>query len=78
MPGRMWRHSVHSLLQLSRHRLSTNFELMLTFIYLAYSMIAFLYGTNPISKTRGSSAWGTQVGIGKWLPSTILCLLTVM
>ncbi|KAF6823558.1 telomerase-binding protein EST1A protein [Colletotrichum plurivorum] len=47
MPARMWRHGIHSFLELLRHRLPTNLEHMLTFIYLAYSMMALLYETVP-------------------------------
>lgn len=47
MPARMWRHGIHSFLELLRHRLPTNLEHMLAFIYLAYSMMALLYETVP-------------------------------
>ncbi|KAK6495714.1 hypothetical protein TWF481_002761 [Arthrobotrys musiformis] len=47
MPARMWRHGIHSFLELLRHRLPESFEHMLTFIYLAYSMMALLYETVP-------------------------------
>ncbi|KAF6812315.1 hypothetical protein CSOJ01_05185 [Colletotrichum sojae] len=47
MPARMWRHGIHSFLELLRHRLPTSLEHMLTFIYLAYSMMALLYETVP-------------------------------
>ncbi|KAH8756015.1 hypothetical protein F5883DRAFT_429942 [Diaporthe sp. PMI_573] len=47
MPARMWRHGIHSFLQLLRHRLPASLEHMLTFIYLAYSMMALLYETVP-------------------------------
>jgi len=47
MPARMWRHGIHSFLELLRHRLPTSLEHMLTFIYLAYSMMAVLYETVP-------------------------------
>jgi hypothetical protein len=40
MPARMWRHGIHSFLELLRHRLPHSLEHMLTFIYLAYSMMA--------------------------------------
>lgn len=45
MPARMWRHGIHSFLELLRHRLPASLEHMLTFIYLAYSMMALLYET---------------------------------
>ncbi|KAK5663154.1 hypothetical protein OQA88_6571 [Cercophora sp. LCS_1] len=47
MPARMWRHGIHSFLELLRHRLPNSLEHMLTFIYLAYSMMALLYETVP-------------------------------
>ncbi|CZR50382.1 uncharacterized protein PAC_00254 [Phialocephala subalpina] len=43
MPARMWRHGVHSYLELLRHRLPDSLEHMLTFIYIAYIIIAMLY-----------------------------------
>ncbi|KAK0671232.1 hypothetical protein QBC41DRAFT_60679 [Cercophora samala] len=47
MPARMWRHGIHSFLELLRHRLPASLEHMLMFIYLAYSMMALLYETVP-------------------------------
>ncbi|KAI1288757.1 hypothetical protein F5Y03DRAFT_78891 [Xylaria venustula] len=47
MSARMWRHGIHSFLELLRHRLPGSLEHMLTFIYLAYSMVALLYETVP-------------------------------
>ncbi|KAI1319123.1 hypothetical protein F5Y16DRAFT_414328 [Xylariaceae sp. FL0255] len=47
MPARMWRHGIHSFLELLRLRLPGSMEHMLTFIYLAYSMMALLYETVP-------------------------------
>jgi hypothetical protein len=47
MPARMWRHGIHSFLELLRHRLPASLEHMLTFLYLAYSMTALLYETVP-------------------------------
>ncbi|KAI5456149.1 hypothetical protein BGZ63DRAFT_323324, partial [Mariannaea sp. PMI_226] len=47
MPARMWRHGIHSFLELLRHRLPESLEHMLTFLYLAYSMMALLYETVP-------------------------------
>ncbi|KAK6336133.1 hypothetical protein TWF696_001700 [Orbilia brochopaga] len=47
MPARMWRHGIHSFLELLRHRLPDSFEHMLEFIYLSYAMIALLYETVP-------------------------------
>ncbi|KAL2168383.1 hypothetical protein VTG60DRAFT_7362 [Thermothelomyces hinnuleus] len=47
MPARMWRHGIHSFLELLRHHLPASRDYMLTFIYLAYSMMALLYETVP-------------------------------
>ncbi|KAK0371313.1 hypothetical protein CLIM01_11336 [Colletotrichum limetticola] len=47
MPERMWRHGIHSFLELLRHRLPASLEHMLTFIYLACSMMTLLYETVP-------------------------------
>ena len=47
MPARMWRHGIHSFLELLRHRLPASLDHMLTFIYLSYSMMALLYETVP-------------------------------
>ncbi|KAI6265283.1 hypothetical protein MCOR27_011457 [Pyricularia oryzae] len=47
MPARMWRHGIHSFLELLRHRLPHSLEYMLTFIYSSYSMMALLYETVP-------------------------------
>ncbi|KAK4184117.1 hypothetical protein QBC35DRAFT_67255 [Podospora australis] len=47
MPARMWRHGIHSFLELLRHHLPASLEHMLMFIYLAYSMMALLYETVP-------------------------------
>jgi hypothetical protein len=47
MPSRMWRHGIHSFLELLRHRLPASLDHMLAFIYLAYSMMALLYETVP-------------------------------
>jgi hypothetical protein len=45
MPARMWRHGIHSFLELLRHRLPASLDHMLAFIYLAYSMMALLHET---------------------------------
>ncbi|KAL4403567.1 hypothetical protein CABS03_15019 [Colletotrichum abscissum] len=47
MPARMWRHGIHSFLELLRNRLPASLEHMLTFIYLAYSMMNLLYEAVP-------------------------------
>ncbi|KAL1999539.1 hypothetical protein VTN02DRAFT_4376 [Thermoascus thermophilus] len=47
MPARMWRYGIHSFLELLRHRLPDSLEHMLTFIYLAYSMMTLLLESVP-------------------------------
>ncbi|KAI6446241.1 hypothetical protein MCOR22_003929 [Pyricularia oryzae] len=47
LPARMWRHGIHSFLELLRHRLPPSLEYMLTFIYSSYSMMSLLYETIP-------------------------------
>jgi hypothetical protein len=47
MPARMWRHGIHSYLELLRHSLPASLDHMLTFIYLAYVIIAVLSESNP-------------------------------
>jgi len=47
MPARMWRHGIHSFLELLRQKLPSSYDHMLTFIYTAYSMMALLYETVP-------------------------------
>ncbi|KAL2108956.1 hypothetical protein VUR80DRAFT_3152 [Thermomyces stellatus] len=47
MPARMWRHGIHSYLELLRHRLPKSREHMLSYIYLAYGMMVLLYETIP-------------------------------
>lgn len=50
MPARMWRHGIHSFLELLRKRLPDSIQHMLSFIYLAYSMMGLLYETVPTYK----------------------------
>ena len=47
MPARMWRHGIHAFLEVLRHRLPGSIEHMLSFLYIAYSMMALLYETVP-------------------------------
>jgi hypothetical protein len=47
MPARMWKHGIHSFLELLRMRLPDSIDYMLSFIYLAYQMMALLYETVP-------------------------------
>jgi hypothetical protein len=43
----MWRHGIHSFLELLRHRLPDSLDHMLTFVYLASSMMALLMESVP-------------------------------
>jgi hypothetical protein len=47
MPVRMWRHGIHSFLELLRHRLPDSLDHMVAFIYLAYSIMALLMESVP-------------------------------
>lgn len=48
MPARMWRHGIHSFLELLRQRLPHSLEHMLSFIYLSYGIMTLLYETVPV------------------------------
>lgn len=47
MPARMWRHGIHAFLELLRHQLPGSLDHMLSFIYIAYSMMALLMESVP-------------------------------
>ncbi|RAR15499.1 telomerase-binding protein est1a protein [Stemphylium lycopersici] len=47
MPARMWKHGIHSFLELLRMRLPESIDYMLAFIYLGYQMMALLHETVP-------------------------------
>ncbi|KAF2184973.1 hypothetical protein K469DRAFT_726878 [Zopfia rhizophila CBS 207.26] len=47
IPARMWKHGIHSFLNLLRRRLPESLDYMLAFIYLAYQIMALLYETVP-------------------------------
>jgi hypothetical protein len=47
MPARMWKHGIHSFLELLRRRLPESLDYMLAFIYIAYQMVALLFETVP-------------------------------
>ena len=47
MAARMWKHGIHSFLELLWYRLLDSYEHMLVFIRLAYSMMALLFETVP-------------------------------
>ncbi|KIW02440.1 hypothetical protein, variant [Verruconis gallopava] len=50
MAARMWKHGIHSFLELLRYRLPDSFEFMVSFIYTAYQMMSLLYETVPAFK----------------------------
>jgi hypothetical protein len=43
----MWKHGIRPFLEFLRRRLPESIDYMLAFIYLAYQMMALLYGTVP-------------------------------
>ncbi|OQN95238.1 hypothetical protein B0A48_18630 [Cryoendolithus antarcticus] len=45
MPARMWKHGIHAFLEVLRYRRPESQEYMLSFIYLAYQMMALLLET---------------------------------
>ena len=45
MPARMWKHAIHGVLEVLRHRRPELQDYMVSFIYLAYSMVTLLYET---------------------------------
>jgi hypothetical protein len=47
MPARMWKHGIHSFLELLRYRLPESLEFMISFIYTAYQIMSLLYETVP-------------------------------
>ena len=47
MAARIWRHGIHSFLELLRHRLPHSREHMLRFVYLAYQMMGLLMESVP-------------------------------
>ena len=47
MPARMWRHGIHSFLELLRQQLPASLEHMLAFVYIAYNMMGLLMETVP-------------------------------
>ncbi|TEY71388.1 hypothetical protein BOTCAL_0094g00320 [Botryotinia calthae] len=47
MPARMWSHGISSFLEFIRDRLPISLDYMLSFIYLAYSVMATLYECKP-------------------------------
>ncbi|QVM10711.1 hypothetical protein D8B26_005364 [Coccidioides posadasii str. Silveira] len=47
MPARMWRHGIHSFLELLRHTLPEALDHMLTFVLTAYSMMTLLLESVP-------------------------------
>ena len=53
MPARMWRYGIHSFLELLRYRLPQSYEHMLSFVYMAYSMMTLLYEAVPTIERLG-------------------------
>lgn len=52
MPARMWRHGIHSFLELLRHRVPDLLDHMLAFVYLAYSMLTLeMESAPPLEET---------------------------
>ncbi len=51
MPARMWRHGIHSFLEVLRYRLPESLDYMLAFVYNTYSMVALLYETVSSSES---------------------------
>ena len=47
MPARMWRHGIHAFLELLRQQLPSSLDHMLTFVYIAYSMMTLLLESVP-------------------------------
>ncbi|KAK4502247.1 hypothetical protein PRZ48_005672 [Zasmidium cellare] len=47
IPARMWKHGIHTFLEVLRHRRPHSQDYMLAFIYLAYQMMALLLETVP-------------------------------
>ena len=43
MSSKLWRHSIQYLLEMLHYRLLESLNHMLTFLYIAYSMMALLY-----------------------------------
>jgi hypothetical protein len=52
MPAGMWRHGIHTFLELLRARLPASQEYMMNFICLFYSMMSSLHETMPAFKGR--------------------------
>lgn len=57
-PMRLWRYSIHSFLELLRHRLPDSREHMLSYINFAYSMMSLLRETVP----KYQSTWAEALG----------------
>ncbi|KAF7894675.1 uncharacterized protein EAF01_010125 [Botrytis porri] len=47
LPGRMWRHAIHSFLEVLRARLPTSHDNMIAFMNSTYSMLGIFYETVP-------------------------------
>jgi len=58
IPARMWRHGIHSFLEILRRRLPESIDYMLAFIYLAYQIMALLYETVPVFEDTWTECLG--------------------
>jgi hypothetical protein len=72
MSARMWKHGIHSFLELLRRRLPETIDYMLAFIYLAYQMMALLYETVPAFEDTWIEC------LGKPVPSARESILTLL
>jgi hypothetical protein len=61
MPAHMWRHSIHTFLEVLRYRLSESLDHMLVFIYIVYSIITLLYKTVLALRTLELSVLRTLI-----------------
>lgn len=64
MPGRMWCHGIHSFLEILRNRLPESRDQMLTFIYIAYSMLALFHETTSAFKDTWVESLGDLARYG--------------
>ena len=72
MPSRLWHHGVYKMLRVLRYRLPESRECMVTFIYMAYSMLGTLHDTVPIFQTT----WIECLGRIFYVPVPRTSLLT--
>ncbi|KAL6359144.1 hypothetical protein LRP88_07361 [Fusarium phalaenopsidis] len=58
MPARVWRHGIHSLLELMRQHLSDSLEYLLGYLNFAFGMVALFYETIPALKDTWAECLG--------------------